>query len=98
MNTNSYADFDASDKEALTDYNKLNKATEPAYSIETTHAVIRCESKCDNFIFISAITDRDAYFDNEVTPRSHAQNFSAAFNGGVFMNWFVPFLFSYYHA
>ena len=96
INVNSYADFDAGDKAALAAYKALPGSTNQlAYSVETTHAVIRLEGECDNFMFISAITDRDAYFDFEVTPKSHAQNFSAAFNGGIFLNWFLPFLLNY---
>jgi hypothetical protein len=96
INVNSYADFDAGDKAALAAYKVLPGSTNQlAYSVETTHAVIRLEGECDNFMFISAITDRDAYFDFEVTPKSHAQNFSAAFNGGIFLNWFLPFLLNY---
>lgn len=101
INVSSYMDFDECDKAALTAYSDLQKATpvyktDIAYSVETTHSVIRLESPCDNFIFVSAITDRDAYFDSEVTPKVHAQNFSASFNGGVFFNFFIPFLFNYY--
>ena len=44
------------------------------------------------FMFISAITDRDAHFNQEDVPRASAQNFSCAFNGGIFLSWFLPFL------
>lgn len=99
INVNSYDDFKSCDPAALaafTDFKKKNQLKQTAYSIETTHGVIILESKCENFIFISAITDRAAYFGSEVTPKLHAQNFSAAFNGGVFFNWFIPFLFQYF--
>jgi hypothetical protein len=101
INVSSYKDFDECDKAALQAYADLQKKTpaykpDIAYSVETTHGVIRLESPCDNFIFVSAITDRDAYFDNEVTPKSHAQNFSASFNGGVFFNFLIPYIFNYY--
>jgi hypothetical protein len=60
--------------------------------------LLREKIQVKKFIFISAITDRDAYFDNEDLPKSHAQNFSASFNGGVFLNWFIPLLFDAFEA
>lgn len=94
MNTSSYLDFGTNDKAALNQFNNFKKTNSldlSAYSIETTHGIIREVLRCENFIFISAITDRYRYFDGEVTPKVRAQNFSAAFNGGVFLNWFIPF-------
>lgn len=94
INTKSYADFKVCDAAAVQAFNDLKKSqslSQIPYSVDTTHSVIRLECKCDKFIFISAITDRYAYFDNEVTPRVLAQNFSASFNGGVFLNWFIPY-------
>jgi hypothetical protein len=102
MNIVSYAQFATADSAALKAYSNaykppVNPPVPPAnyntaYSVETTHGLIRLQAKCDNFMFISAITDRDAYFANEVTPRASAQNFACAFNGGVFLSWFLPFL------
>ncbi len=95
MNTSSYVDFGTNDPAAVaqcTAYLKNNgQADLHYYSVETTHGIIRTEILCDNFLFISCITDRYKYFDNEVTPKVHAQNFTAAFNGGLFLNWFIPF-------
>ncbi len=59
-----------------------------AASIETTHAIIRvqCESP---FLFVSGIVDRFGYFDQDVNPRSHAQNTAAAHNAGVAVSWLL---------
>lgn len=102
MNIVSYAQFATADADALKAYSKkypppLNPPVPPAnynnaYSVETTHGLIRLQATCDNFMFISCITNRDAYFNNEVTPRVGAQNFACAFNGRIFLSWFLPFL------
>jgi hypothetical protein len=94
VNVGSYAEYKTADQAAIQAYANL-KASPVGYSVETTHGLIRLESHSDRFIFVSAITDRDAYFDNEVTPKVHAQNFSAAFNGGMFLSWLIPFVNSY---
>jgi hypothetical protein len=59
-----------------------------AASIETTHGIIRvqCESP---FLFVSGIVDRFGYFDQDVSPRSHAQNTAAAHNAGVVVSWIL---------
>ncbi|HVP42545.1 MAG TPA: hypothetical protein VMS96_03895 [Terriglobales bacterium] len=59
-----------------------------AGSIETTHGIIRvqCESP---FLFVSGIVDRFGYFDQDVNPRSHAQNTAAAHNAGVVVSWLL---------
>jgi hypothetical protein len=59
-----------------------------AASIETTHCIIRvqCESP---FLFVSGIVDRFGYFDQDVNPRSHAQNTSAAHNAGIVVSWLL---------
>jgi hypothetical protein len=59
-----------------------------AASIETTHGIIRvqCESP---FLFVSGIVDRFGYFDQDVNPRSHAQNTAAAHNAGVVVAWLL---------
>jgi len=102
VNITNYGQFATTDPAALKAYATLckppvNPPVPPPdyntpYSVETTHGLIRLEAGCKNFIFISAITDRDAYFNNEVTPRANAHNFSCAFNGGVFLSWFLPLL------
>lgn len=94
VNITSYADFATADPDALAAYNKGHPPPQSpvAYSVETTHGIIRLEAGCANFMFISAITDRDAYFHQEDVPRASAQNFSCAFNGGIFLSWFLPFL------
>lgn len=42
------------------------------------------------FIFISAITDREGHFDEEVTPNAQAQNYTSAYNGGIVAAWLLP--------
>lgn len=99
MNVSSYDDFDTCDPlavKAFSDLKKANKLVQTAYSVETTHCLMRLESPCDNFMFISLITDRSKYFDTDDASRPHAQNFSASFNGGVFLCCLVPFLAAYY--
>jgi hypothetical protein len=98
VNIASYADFATADPDALAAYSKAYPPPKSpvAYSVETTHGIIRLEAGCANFMFISAITDRDAYFNQEDVPRASAQNFSCAFNGGIFLSWFLPCLESNY--
>jgi len=106
VNAGKYEDFKEGDKESLNSFIAVKRdnvtkgdgslATQIPMSIETTHCIMRLESNTDDFIFISAITDRYAYFDSEVSSRELAQNFSASFNGGIFLNWFVPFCFDYF--
>jgi hypothetical protein len=91
VNVKSYADYKTADKAALDAYAVL-KSTAVPYSVETTHGLTRLETEKSNFIFVTAVTDRDAYFDNEVTPRSSAQNFSCCFNGGLLISWLIPFM------
>lgn len=59
-----------------------------AASIETTHALIRVQSESP-FLFVSGIVDRFGYFDQDVNPRSHAQNTAAAHNAGVVISWLL---------
>jgi hypothetical protein len=97
FNIKSYADFKTCDAAAVDAFNKIKKEQklpQTAYSVDTTHSLIRLESGCDRFIFISAVTDRLAYFDYEVTPRVLAQNYCASFNGGLFLSWFIPYFFN----
>lgn len=94
VNVASYADYKSDDQLALKEFANL-KVQPIAYSVETTHGLIRLESNFQNFMFVSAITDRDAYFDYEVTPKVHAQNFTSAFNGGIFLSWLIPFIQDY---
>jgi hypothetical protein len=94
VNISTYDQFKSADLAAINsykDYLKINH-TPVAYSVETTHGIIRLECGSTQFVFISAVTDRDAYFDNEVTPRSSGQNFSASFNGGLFLSFIIPII------
>jgi hypothetical protein len=39
------------------------------------------------FIFVSGLTDRLGYFDQDLGPRTVAQNFLAAHNAGIAVVW-----------
>jgi hypothetical protein len=60
----------------------------PIGSVETTHALIRSRTKSP-FIWISGITDRVGYFNQEVSPRDYSQNATAAHNAGVVVAWLL---------
>lgn len=62
-----------------------------ATSIETTHGIIRVQSDSP-FLFVSGIVDRLGCFDQDVNPRSHAQNTAAAHNAGVTVSWLLSTL------
>ena len=91
VNIKSYSDYKTADKAALDAYANL-KTSQVPYSVETTHGLTRIETRKYDFIFITAVTDRDAYFDFEVTPRPSAQNFSCSFNAGLVISWLIPFM------
>jgi len=67
----------------------------PLATIETTHGVIAAAACAyapnANYLFVSAITDSLRTFDVDVGPQPEAQDFSAAFNAGVYLgNVLVP--------
>lgn len=82
---NEYKEFDEKGLDAL----KLSVPTKPIASVETTHGIIRLHTAERPFLFISSIVDRVGYFDTEVDPKENAQNFSGAFNGGIFIGWLI---------
>lgn len=84
VNVTDYSEYAWVDHEAIAHFNSIEKKL-PIYSIETTHGVIRLSSQ-KPMLFVSAITDRLGYFDNEVTP---SQNYVAAFNAGIFLGQFI---------
>lgn len=61
-------------------------------SVETTHGIIAANTF--NYTkapvaFVSALTDQVACFDEEVKPKPEAQNYTAAFNGGIYMSYIL---------
>ena len=61
-----------------------SKAAEPVGSLETTHAVMRAYTRDTvPFMFVSGITDRVGYFDEDMKGHAYQQNFVAAHNAGV---------------
>lgn len=82
---NEYKEFDEKGLNAV----KIAVPNKAVASVETTHGVIRLHAADKPFLFISSIVDRVGYFDTEVDPKENAQNFSGAFNGGIFIGWLI---------
>ena len=60
-----------------------------AGSLETTHGLIRVQSEAP-FLFVSGIANRVGHYQDDVFPRLHAQNQSAAHNAGVVLARMLP--------
>jgi len=88
VNVTNYAEYAVTDLQIVAIFAKSGASGPPA-SLETTHGLIRVQSDAP-FLFISGITDRLGHFDQEVTPRSYAQNTAAAHNAGVVLAWLLP--------
>ncbi len=87
VNVTDYSEYGLVDPlTAKTFWSKVSDAK--AGSIETTHGIIRVQSQSP-FLFVSGIVDRFGHFDQEVNPRSHAQNTAAAHNTGVVVSWLL---------
>jgi hypothetical protein len=87
VNVTDYSEYGLIDPTtAKTFWSKVQGAK--AASIETTHGIIRVQSDSP-FLFVSGIVDRFGYFDQEVNPRSHAQNTGAAHNAGLTVSWLL---------
>jgi hypothetical protein len=87
VNVTDYSEYALIDPNtARTFWSKVQNAK--AASVETTHGVIRVQSDSP-FLFVSGIVNRFGYFDQEVNPRSHAQNTAAAHNAGVVVSWLL---------
>lgn len=87
VNVTDYSEYALIDPvTAKTFWSKVQNAK--AASIETTHGIIRTQSDSP-FLFVSGIVDRFGQFDQEVNPRSHAQNTAAAHNAGVVVSWLL---------
>ncbi|RBL88998.1 hypothetical protein [Chitinophaga flava] len=103
VNITNYADYKTSDQEGLKALAATGN-TLPVGSVETTHGVIRL--LCDApFVFMSGITDREGYFDEDVNGqdangnvKTEAQNFTAAFNIGVCLGHMIPKMASFVTA
>jgi len=78
INVTDYSAYNWVDHEAIEHFHAVEKRM-PFNSLETTHGVVKLSTH-KPIIFVSAITDRLAYFDTEVTP---AQNYVASFNAGI---------------
>ena len=83
---NEYKEFDEKGLNAI----KIAAPNKPVGSVETTHGIIRLHAENKPFLFIYSKVDRVGYFDTEVDPKDNAQNFSVAFNGGIFIGWLIP--------
>jgi hypothetical protein len=90
LNITNYDDYVWADPMALKDC-LANNPTFPVGSVETTHGLIRSMSEAP-FLFVSGITNRLGYLNEEQAPRAVAQNFAAAHNAGVALAWLLPLI------
>jgi hypothetical protein len=79
------------------DLNAINEAQNCApqniiSSAETTHGIIAANTYYYTnapVAFVTAITDQVGHFNEEVDPKPEAQNFTAAFNGGIYVSYIL---------
>ena len=90
VNITNYDDYAWTDPLAFDQCRAANPAA-PVGSIETTHGLIRLMSDAP-FIFVSGITDPLGYFNQDLGPRTVAQNFLAAHNAGIGVVWTLPLI------
>jgi hypothetical protein len=90
LNITNYDDYVWADPMALKNCLTTNP-TFPVGSVETTHGLIRSMSEAP-FLFLSGITNRLGYLNQEQAPRAVAQNFAAAHNAGVALAWLLPLI------
>ncbi len=89
INIINYALYSTEDKKAIIEAKKCA----PKYKIvsaETTHGVIAANTFYYTnapVAFVTAITDQVGHFDQEVNPKPEAQNFTAAFNAGIYVSY-----------
>jgi hypothetical protein len=88
LNVTDYRDYDATDKETL-DAFAAASARAVLGSLETTHGLIRSLG-VDRFLFVSGIVDRLLHFNEDVGPRTYAQNTVGAHNTGVALAFLLP--------
>jgi len=89
INVTDYSEYSKMDKMTLTAF---HERFNPEYgkSIETTHGLIRIAAGFSTpYLFISGIVDREGYFQEDVVPRSYAQNTSGAHNAGIIIAWML---------
>jgi hypothetical protein len=95
VNITEYSDYSWADEKAI-DCAKAFGIVDKLASLETTHGIIRLIAEeslykqTPPFIFISGITDRVGFFDEEVAPRAYSQNFTASHNMGIALAWLLP--------
>jgi hypothetical protein len=89
VNVTKYNEYNEFDEKGLNTV-KITAVNKAVGSVETTHGIIRLHAEDKPFLSISSIVDRVGYFDTEVDPKDNAQNFSGAFNGGIFIGWLIP--------
>lgn len=83
-----YKCYQTEDKNAVKAATEISK--NPIVSVETTHGIIAATTfsyTAAPVIFISAITDQVGCFDQEVSKKPEAQNYTAAFNGGIYLSY-----------
>lgn len=91
VNVSSVDDYAWADREAIQAFNAACPRSVPG-SVETTHGIIHASVKSDQFLFVSAITNRLGYINMEVAPRNYAQDFAVAHNAGITLAWLLPTL------
>ena len=95
VNITNYKDYAVSDQKGI-DALRASGYTGKIGSVETTHGIIRLSSET-RFAYISGITDRVNHFNDDVNGKdpkgnikTEAQNFTAAFNIGVYLATAIP--------
>lgn len=88
INITNYDDFAWADAAAFEQCRKDNPS-HPVGSVETTHGLIRLMTDAP-FLFLSGITNRLGYFDQEQATNSISQNNIAAHNAGLVLAWLLP--------
>ncbi len=81
INITNYDDYYWADRQGIGRFLSLNNHMRPS-SVETTHGLIASHAKQRSIpvMWTSAITDREGFFDFEVTPM---QNYLCSYNAGI---------------
>ena len=91
INVTNSADYTTRDPLTIQAFNALETAATPV-SLETTHGLIRAESRNCPFLFVSGIVNRFQRFGTDVVPRLSSQNTVGAQNAGVVVAWMLSSL------